>query len=585
MARRWFSCAPSLAKIGVRFFSGEGLPIYRLMFCPPAFAAVAFLALTGCQWLGPAAINQGRDRYNGVIQTTSMEQTMSNIVRVYNHQPTLFMDVTEVDASQTFLGSLTGAATSIGAEAGNRISTGTTGTYTGRLGSATGTAQYTESPTIRYQPLLGQALVAQLVTPVNVNSLAQLYDSGWSIASVLDFATDYITIDPDEYYLALNTIDELDARHALELVAAKSDTGAAKSEGESKPIAVPKTAGGNIIIQTGGNGGGSSGPAQNDALVIYLLPFHMPQLDQQQTGRQLYNARRYLQLWARLLRVYQGTQPEPEISKGCKAIDLAALDKNIDTAIKTFDDFKKTAGCLRPWIELRISPVPYQNAAAAKIENHAPMLRTRSALGILKTAVEVPAPLIEFMSPAAYHAVVSHPWNQDVDGASYYILLPADEDSFNCPPERKAPADPKKSAGCDNPLSDKTRKTKIADWIGKIQDDSPPFAYETADPNPPSDPARAAMVNPEQFDFLDDESVRMNGWLGKMRRYMLIVVADSLPGKPPYVSYSDGEHWYYIDAGDKISQKNFQLLTLFLTMMAIPSQTPPLTPTISVGGS
>ena len=77
----------------------------------------------------------------------------------------------------------------------------------------------------------------------------------------------------------------------------------------------------------------------------------------------------------------------------------------------------------------------------------------------------------------------------------------------------------------------------------------------------------------------------MNGWLGKMRRYMLIVVADSLPGKPPYVSYSDGEYWYYIDAGDKISQKNFQLLTLFLTMMAIPSQTPPLTPTISVGGS
>ncbi|MGA3305800.1 MAG: hypothetical protein ABSC26_07325, partial [Stellaceae bacterium] len=123
---------------------------------------------------------------------------MSNIVRVYNRQPTLFMDVTEVDASQSFQGSLSGGATSIGAEMGTRVSNSSAATYTGRLGNAAGTAQYTESPTIRYQPLLGQALVAQLVTPINVNSLAQLYDSGWSIASVLDFATDYITLDADE---------------------------------------------------------------------------------------------------------------------------------------------------------------------------------------------------------------------------------------------------------------------------------------------------------------------------------------------------------------------------------------------------
>jgi hypothetical protein len=512
--------------------------------------------LAGCQWLGPKAIDQGRDRYNGVIQNTSMQQMMSNIVRVYNHEPTLFMDVTEVDASQTFQGSLTGGATSIGAEAGNRLPTGTTGTYTGRLGSAAGTAQYTESPTIRYQPLLGQALVAQLVTPVNVNSLAQLYDSSWSIVPVLDFATDYMTLDPDEFYLALSTIDELGT--SLELVAAKSATTAA------------------------GKGEGASGAAQNDALVLYLLPYHPHDLNPAQSGAQLNGARRYLQLWARLLRLYQGTQSEPETNKGCKTIDLASLDKNIDTAIATAADFKKTIACLRPWIELRVSPVPFKNAGAAAIENHAPMLRTRSAIGILKTATELPRPLIEFIAPAAYRAVVAHPWNQDIDGASFYTLLPGDEDSFGCPPERKTPADPAKPAGCDNPVTDKTRKTRIGEWIGGVTDNRVPYAYETVDPKIQ---ANAQQVNPQRVDFLDGEHIRMNAWLGKMRRYVLIVVDDKLPAKPPYVAYSDGDHWYYIDADDKISQKNFQLLSLFMTMMAIPSQSPPLTPTISVGGS
>jgi hypothetical protein len=91
--------------------------------------------LAGCQLLGPHAISAGRDRYNGIIQSTSMEQTMSNIVRVYNRQPTLFMDVTEVDASQSFQGSLSGGATSIGAEMGTRVSNSSAATYTGRLGN------------------------------------------------------------------------------------------------------------------------------------------------------------------------------------------------------------------------------------------------------------------------------------------------------------------------------------------------------------------------------------------------------------------------------------------------------------------
>jgi hypothetical protein len=34
-----------------------------------------------------------------------------------------------------------------------------------------------------------------------------------------------------------------------------------------------------------------------------------------------------------------------------------------------------------------------------------------------------------------------------------------------------------------------------------------------------------------------------------------------------------------------VSQKNFDLIALFLTMMAVPSATTPISPTISVGGA
>jgi hypothetical protein len=75
------------------------------------------------------------------------------------------------------------------------------------------------------------------------------------------------------------------------------------------------------------------------------------------------------------------------------------------------------------------------------------------------------------------------------------------------------------------------------------------------------------------YDMLDDYHVKMNHALGHLRRYILIVVSNTIPiGKTAYASYSDGKYVYYIDDDDEISKKNFHLLSLFLTMMAIPPQ-------------
>ena len=52
----------------------------------------------------------------------------------------------------------------------------------------------------------------------------------------------------------------------------------------------------------------------------------------------------------------------------------------------------------------------------------------------------------------------------------------------------------------------------------------------------------------------------------------------------PMSPISTAAHWYYIDGHDVISQKNFNLIVLFLTVMAYPPTTAPLNTSISVGG-
>ena len=220
--------------------------------------AVTLSLVSGCQYVGPIAIDQGRDRYNGVIQATSKEQTFSNIIRVRNREPTSFMDVSEVDATTTLSGNVSGAISNIGATATKST---TAGTLAGQVGAVSGGAVYTEQPLIRYTPLLGQALVAQLVTPVSADALADLFDSGWNITLLLDLAASLLVPDFNEFYPVLNIISELDVDRALAFAATKSELTKEQSSTKSGQI-------GTLEVTTKSSSGGGN----NDALTIYLHP-------------------------------------------------------------------------------------------------------------------------------------------------------------------------------------------------------------------------------------------------------------------------------------------------------------------------
>ena len=191
----------------------------------------------GCATVGTHSIEEGRTPYNEVIQSTSEQQTLLNLVRVHDGETPLFVDVTEVDAQTSAQASIMGNPTMIGTA--------------GTAGSITVSGQYQEQPTVRYQPLLGAALVAQVSSPVTAESLVNLYNSGWPLGSVFDLAVTRLTPSFDDYHVAVDALMTLDRYGALVLEAKAPD----KSKRLSK---------GNVTVMTG------EAPKGDAALVIYF---------------------------------------------------------------------------------------------------------------------------------------------------------------------------------------------------------------------------------------------------------------------------------------------------------------------------
>jgi hypothetical protein len=212
-----------------------------------------------------------------------------NILRVHNRQLTAFMDVTEVDSTVTSQGTVMGALMGLG-----HVKT------TPLVGNLSGTLEYQESPTIRYTPLFGQSLVSQLTTPISIGALANLINSGWDVSTVLDFACDRITPNPYRRLDALNLMQILwypDAIIISAEVTQKPTSGAnlnststpsqsikdaettqksaSAADQNATPAPTPTpTPAPNVIVQVNqpNNSASNAAGSQPDSLVIYKNP-------------------------------------------------------------------------------------------------------------------------------------------------------------------------------------------------------------------------------------------------------------------------------------------------------------------------
>ena len=165
----------------------------------------------GCQQMGPAAIMRARYNYNGAIQQTAKEQLLLNLLRVRRDDTPLFLDITKVAAQIQFQGNLSGSAFLPQVMP------------PGHDFEVNGGLAYTETPTVEYQPLQGEALVKQVLSPISLESLVSLYDSNWDLRLILSLALDRLTPQSNLFDRAVRDLSRLDELGALDLAIKRSN--------------------------------------------------------------------------------------------------------------------------------------------------------------------------------------------------------------------------------------------------------------------------------------------------------------------------------------------------------------------------
>jgi hypothetical protein len=390
----------------------------------------------------------------------------------------------------------------------------------GLLGSLTGSATYTEAPLVRFVPLSGQGLVSQMVRPLDVDAIESLITSKWPAVAVLDLVALNLAPDQGNAFLALNIISLLQADSAVTLTAGKSDLTTETPAAQQ---------------QNGGNNSNANRTPANDSLIIFYRRTRSGTSTAPKSEVDIIP-----RLWNLLKSIYGGTQNNPG-----------------------------------DYIDLRTRPV-LPAKRPANFDTIEPLLITYSGMGILKHATGTPGPKIRFVTRDKYEAIKNNPWNLKADKLGFYMLLP-EEEKGDKPKEED-----------DNPQYNNKFMSKCNDYMLKNFncDINKVIGHwiESVDLRQKNRDTTDLMIYRPQKDLiLDDDFALGNRRLGTLRRYLLIIEDDAAP-PDAYIAYPYGRKWYYIAADDPVSQKNFHLMSLLLTMMSVPSTLSPITTSISTGG-
>jgi hypothetical protein len=127
--------------------------------------------LGGCVQVGPKILSSGRPLYNVAVQESESQQMLMNIVRQRYSDPVLFLDVTSI--SSGFRWEANAGLFGTFNQSGNDSALG-------QLGGSV-----SESPFITYAPNTGESFVRQMLTPIDLRTIALIVQAGWSIERVL----------------------------------------------------------------------------------------------------------------------------------------------------------------------------------------------------------------------------------------------------------------------------------------------------------------------------------------------------------------------------------------------------------------
>lgn len=139
------------------------------------------VALASCHSLGPDTIEAVHPLYNDAIVRTVESQFLSNLVRLRYRDTPYFLDVTSITNSVNLQmsGGSNGSQISLDSVASNYLSVDVGGSWS-------------TTPTITFQPVEGEGFVRKFLTPITLDSLVLLVQSGWSLQRVFGVCVEQI---------------------------------------------------------------------------------------------------------------------------------------------------------------------------------------------------------------------------------------------------------------------------------------------------------------------------------------------------------------------------------------------------------
>jgi hypothetical protein len=133
--------------------------------------ALALLFMAGCASVSPQHVNTDRMDYGQVIADSWKRQTLMNVVRLRYADAPVFLDVSSIINSYTVGGN---------ANAGATLPSGTNPDVF-QLGA---TGNWSNTPTVTYQPLIGDRFTRSMLQPIPPASVFQLMQGGWPASLV-----------------------------------------------------------------------------------------------------------------------------------------------------------------------------------------------------------------------------------------------------------------------------------------------------------------------------------------------------------------------------------------------------------------
>lgn len=133
--------------------------------------AVAILLVGGCASVPHSNVSLDRLGYGQVIADSWKSQTLLNVVRLRYADAPVFLDVASVINSYSVAGKMTGSA-QIPEGGSNLLNFG-------------GEGSWSNTPTVTYQPVMGDRFTRSMLQPVPPAAVFQLIQSGWPVGLVL----------------------------------------------------------------------------------------------------------------------------------------------------------------------------------------------------------------------------------------------------------------------------------------------------------------------------------------------------------------------------------------------------------------